>query len=341
MPAPARICGTIVHAMLGAGRNASAAAPPASSSAPASARACGGPGERGGGERGEREHRDAERGPQRRDREAGDELDHEQEQHRGERGGGRASAAAARARRRGRRSAAARPRGGIGAAGRARAPARRSGLVRLGCLQRGGGRRPSAPGRGECERDLDDEDRAPVEELGQHAADRRAGGGADQRGAEPPAAAVARAARVEHLERGQQRGRGARRLDRAEEQQHPQGRGERAADGSGREDDHARPAGPQASGPARSRARARARRRRRSRRHPRSWCRTRRGSAAARARRSTRRPVPAPRRSRRARVVFRPLAGELIRGARNAGSRAPSRPSTSRCRSSAARRRAG
>ncbi len=38
MPAPASSCGTTVQAMLGAGRNASAAAPPASSTAPASAR---------------------------------------------------------------------------------------------------------------------------------------------------------------------------------------------------------------------------------------------------------------------------------------------------------------
>ena len=44
MPAPARICGTIVHATVGAGRNASAAPPPASSSAPPSARAWAGPG---------------------------------------------------------------------------------------------------------------------------------------------------------------------------------------------------------------------------------------------------------------------------------------------------------
>ncbi len=44
MPAPARSCGTIVHAIPGAGRKASAAAPPASSTAPASARARAGPG---------------------------------------------------------------------------------------------------------------------------------------------------------------------------------------------------------------------------------------------------------------------------------------------------------
>ena len=44
MPAPASSCGTTVQAMLGAGRKASAAAPPASSTAPASARARAGPG---------------------------------------------------------------------------------------------------------------------------------------------------------------------------------------------------------------------------------------------------------------------------------------------------------
>ena len=97
------------------------------------------------------------------------------------------------------------------------------------------GRRERDERRGERDRCLDGEDRAPVEQLGQHAADRRPRGGADERGGQPQPPPGARLARVQHRVRGQQRGGGARRLQRPEHQQHPQRRRDRAADRRGRE----------------------------------------------------------------------------------------------------------
>ena len=89
--------------------------------------------------------------------------------------------------------------------------------------------------RGRGDRGLDDEDRAPVEDLGQRAADRRTGGGAGERRAQPQPAAGVRLARVEQREGGEQRGGAAHGLQRAEDEQDPERPGEAAPERGRRE----------------------------------------------------------------------------------------------------------
>ena len=109
-------------------------------------------------------------------------------------------------------------------------------------LAHGGDRaRRQRRGRRQRDRRLGDEDRAPVEQLRQDAAERGAGGGAGHGGAHPEPAA--RAAAVEGVEgRGQQR-RGAERLERTHDQQQLERVRARAADRRGREQQRAGSAG--------------------------------------------------------------------------------------------------
>ncbi len=102
------------------------------------------------------------------------------------------------------------------------------------CLAHGGDRaRRQRRGRRQRDRRLGDEDRAPVEQLRQDAAERGAGGGAGNRGPDPEP--TAGPAPVEGVEgRGQQR-RGADRLERTHDQQQLERVRARAADRRGRE----------------------------------------------------------------------------------------------------------
>ena len=92
MPAPARICGRMIQATCASGSHASASTPPPTSAQPALARGRRGAADPLAGDRRHREHRDRERGRERLERPAGDEQQHEQEQHAGERGRERARA---------------------------------------------------------------------------------------------------------------------------------------------------------------------------------------------------------------------------------------------------------
>ena len=234
-----------------------------------------GAGDRGRGERGDGQHAHAERRPQRRDGEPGHELDHEQEEHGGEGGGGerergqRAHRHVAgpqgrpwrrrvddtgrltRPRRLTRPGRLTRPHR---LTRRRRSPARPQPSARRGRSRprlarrlrditprpsrRDRPRRHTRDRRREGQWDLHEEDRAPVEGLGQGPADRRAGGRADERRAEPEPAPRSCRARVEHVECRQQPDRPADRLHGAQREQHAERIRKAAAQRTGREQRH-------------------------------------------------------------------------------------------------------
>ena len=182
IPAPASSCGATVHQAEAAGSSARQPIPPADQQAARPRRASRGPRRPARPQRRDGQHADRERRGERLDAPAGDEQQDHQEDDRGQRRGEQRQ-------RDGGADGDAGAGFGLGAALGATPGIR--------CRAR---RARQASSAGEHDRHLGQEDRPPVEELGERAAQRRADRGAEHRGRHPEAAPRAGAASVEQLE---------------------------------------------------------------------------------------------------------------------------------------------
>ena len=200
IPAPARTCGTTVHQAEAAGSSARQPTPPATSRQPAIARVCGLPGSR--------EERIAATGRTLTASAAasGSMLQPETSS----RTTRKITAVS---------EAESSPRASDSRS--LKAPGRTIGIAAVvghrRCSLRAASRATSMPGQ--HDRRLGEEDRPPVEGLGERAADRRADGDPEDRRGDPHPPAGARPTRIEELEGGDQPSGPTERLDAAQDQQ--------------------------------------------------------------------------------------------------------------------------
>ena len=187
IPAPARICGITVHQAEAAGQQRETADAAGDQQAAGHRPRLGVAPDPRGRDRRDRQHADRERRGERLDAPAGDEQEDHQEDDRGER---------RREQPQGDRGPQRRARGG--GLGRRRLLARRD---RTGPERGAEGHQPTRRG----ERHLGEEDRPPVEGLGQRAAERGSDRDPEHRRRHPEPPPAARAAAVEQTEGGDQR----------------------------------------------------------------------------------------------------------------------------------------